>query len=229
VLTLGLVLIVSNVIVRVAAMPRLYSWARRVTPLPFYTAFLTLALTQAIIIQPGWWIFKRMDVYKAVQSQMFLPMTCLQIISIFEAFWWLVTCLPNFRKVGCWLMFLLVLASLAFTRPTLGSVAEMEQTCGFALAIFVGCTIMVHRVIGTDCKPALWHAGCLGAVSFFHGIVWGLQGSRTLMTLSYVLQIGASIMWLWMVRAPPTWKEPEAKPYNEEGVNRAWEEFRQGD
>jgi hypothetical protein len=207
-LTVGLILIVGNIVVRLAAMPRLYAWARRRTPLPFYCAFLTLALTQAIVIQPGWWIFHRMDVYKAVQQQMFSIMTGMQIAVILEAFWWLVTCLPRFRKIGGVLMVACAFLSYVVARPTGHSYSDLERGFGFGLATFVCLTLGVHRVIGTECKPALWHAGCLGGLSLFNGMIWSLQPDRALMTLSYVLQVGASAMWLLKVKAPPTWKEP---------------------
>lgn len=207
-LTLGLVLIVGNILARLAAMPRLYTWARRRTPLPFYCAFLTLALTQAAIIQPGWWIFHRMDIYKYVQQNMFSYMTGMQITTILEAYWWLATCLPRFRKIGTGLMVGCAIVSYLVARPTGHSYSDVELGFGFGLATFVCLTLAFHRAFGTDCKDAMWHAGCLGGLSLFNGVVWSLQPDRALMTLSYALQVGASLLWLIKVKAPPTWKEP---------------------
>lgn len=217
-LTLGLVLIVGNILARLAAMPRLYTWARRRTPLPLFSLFMLAAIGQAVTVQTAWWAFHRIDIYKSVQQSMFLPMTALQACSIIESAWWLATCLPRFRKIGCVIMVISAAISFVAARPTGSSASDIELGLGIGLATFVCLTLAVHKVIETECRPALWHAGCLGAMSLFNGFVWALQGNRTLMTLAYVLQVVSSVVWLFTVINPPNWIPPEPTVTEEEAL-----------
>lgn len=135
----------------------------------------------------------------------------LRILAAAEAFWWLATSLPKFRRPAFGLMALCAALSWWLSRSAGGSgIQHVEIATAFGLISFLGLTMLVHSAIGTEAKSALWHAGLFGLAALANGGGWLFQSSRSVgMWVMFGGQIAAAALWLWKVRTPPTWREPE--------------------
>lgn len=188
----------------------LLRWRHR---LPLFTLFIVATtgeeLTYLYLLLTG-------TRYTPMQTSLAPWFVALRFIVALEAYAWLATCLPRFRRVAVWLTAPLAIGFLLLAVWG-GPVQQIELAASRGLLLVVSVSLFLHKAIGTEHKSALWHAACLWLVFASAGVGWLFPRTPWIgAPLMFGGQIAAAMLWLWKVQDPPTWREPEPTATPEE-------------
>lgn len=177
--------------------------------LPFFGFFAA-----ASICEDGYYIHSIRVLHDATGEQKALApiMAILRILAALEATLWLSTALPRFERygrrltAGCFIL----AAALALTMgPKGGGLQRLEVATSAGLVMFLALHLWFHAAIGNEARSAMWHAGLFGLAMAANGAGWWFMRNPAIgAPLMFGGQIVAAILWCWLVRTPPTWREP---------------------
>lgn len=193
--------------------------------LPFFILFTAATVAEE---SEYIWRFWHHERFGAMQELVAPWIAGLRILAAVEAFWWLASSLPRFRRPGSALMAICGAVAWWASRNADGSgIQHLEIATAFGLIAFMGLTLIIHSAIGTEAESAMWHAGLFGLAAIANGGGWYFQRSPAIgMWVMFGGQVLAAGLWLRKVRTPPTWREPEPTATQEE-AREAIEDLRE--
>lgn len=191
--------------------------------LPFFSVFLFAVTAQHFVLGLNFTTGR----YVPIQSALAPWMAVLQAAAGVEAFWWFVSTLPRFRRIGVVVLALFAAGSIVTERlsapgrsvydATVEAMKALERGVSFSLGSVLIAALILFWAIGTPKVPK-WHAACLASLSFGNALAWQMMSFKTAMC-SMIL---AFSVWFLRVDEAPTWITPEPKPYDKAGVDAAW-------
>lgn len=191
--------------------------------LPFFSVFLFAVATQHFVLGLNFTSGR----YVTIQSTLAPWMAVLQAAAGVEAFWWFVSMLPRFRKIGVAALLLFTAGSIIgerFTAPdrpayeaTVEALKALERGVSFSLGSVLIAAVLLFSVIGTKAAPR-WHALCLASLSFGNALAWQAMSFKAAMW-SIILALS---VWCVRVHDAPTWVTPTPKPYDSDAVEEGW-------
>lgn len=223
-----------GLLLRVAVAGKL-SLNRWLLKLPFFSLYILVGCVQAGCNAYFVYITKNMVAANRWYELVGYVSSIARVAMYFEAFAWFCFCLPNFRRLGTWLLVICSSAGLIFDLYNHRAVyladqfrvlAAVERWTGLGVAVALIVAFGFFKVvIGGVNDSCMWHGAILCGWSLSNAVAWLEFGYRNY-TLAGWLMVGgnaaALLLWTLFVTAPPSWTPPEPKPFDHEGVERAW-------
>lgn len=191
-----------------------------------FSAFLFAATAQQIALTC---LYGNLTAYFWIRDTFAVFLAALQAVACCEAFWWLVTSLPKFRKIGAALLAVLIVVASAverWTAPTAFSahVTALDRGVGLSLGAVLAAGVLLLRFKSVS-RSARWHAICLAGLGTGNAIGWQMLSPGIILTTV----IAAFGLWAWNVREGPTWVEPAAQAIDEGGQRKLWRDAGAGE